>query len=123
MSELEYTIAPTSGNAVATTTLRLTSADIAVLKQAGNPTVEFGGQVETTIGGTPVSQTLGTNVQALVDGLRVSVQFKQQPAVAENVALAQAWVTQVTGLVQTALTTKRTQATAITGNLAGIATV
>lgn len=123
MSELEHNIVPTSGVAVATVTLRLTAADVGVLKQAGNPTVEFGGQITATIDAAPVTQALPTNIQALVDGLKVSFQFKQQSVIAENVALAQAWVTQVTGLVQIALSAKRTQATAITGALTGIATV
>jgi hypothetical protein len=123
MSELDYSITPTAGVAVATATVRLTAADVAALVQAGNPPVEFGGEVTATLGSVPTTIALPTNVIPVVDGLRVSVQFKTQPVVADNVALAQAWITKITSAVTTALIARRTQATAITGSLAGINTI
>jgi len=120
MSELDYSIVPTGGNAVASATIRLTAADVKVLKEAGNPPVEFGGPVTATLNLVPTTINLPTNSQAVVDGLRVSTTFKTQPVVADNVALAQAWIAQITTAVNNALAAKRAQDTAISGTLAGI---
>jgi hypothetical protein len=123
MSELSFSIQPASGNAVASVTLRLTSADVAVVQQAGNPSVEFGGPVIATINSVPTTITLPTNVQPLVDGLRVSVTFKTQPVIAENVAFAQSWVNALSSTVAAAMATRRLQATAVSGALSGINTI
>lgn len=123
MSELDYSIVPTGGNAVASATIRLTAADVKALRESGNPAVEFGGQVTATINLVATPITLPTNVQPVVDGLRVSTAFKTQTNIAENIAFAQAWIAQITTAVNAALVLKRSQHVAISGTLADINTI